>query len=286
MVYGRLLALILFLLPVCTQAKLVILSDDPIDTTITTQVGHKDIASDSYKLLFESLKELDIHIEIAPLGRINTLLNSQEPICAINRIKTKERELYNLYSLPVHLYPSHRLYYFKNQVSLPPNLLNHHNELTSLNDLLRHFQHKTIAHETNKSYGPLLDQHFALVNEEQIIRRAGGDAYKAMVAMFERHRVDFLVSYPAVFKAYSVPSTANDVASIAIANQPSFIAGHIACSQNTESELIIKRINQVLLKLYPTAEYLALHLVHVPESEHELLTRRIADLYLHNQINE
>lgn len=286
MVYGRFLALIMLLLPLCAPAKLVILSDDPIDTTITTQVGHKDIASDSYKLLFDHLKDLDIHIEIAPLGRINALLNSQETICAINRIKTKERALYNLYSFPIHLYPSHRLYYFKNQISLPAKLLNHHGELTSLNDLLRHFQHETIAHETNKSYGPLLDQQFALIKEEQMIRRAGGDAYKAMVAMFERHRVDFLVSYPAVFKTYSKPSTSNEVSSIAIANQPSFIAGHVACSQNKESELIIKQINQALLKLYPTPEYLALHLVHVPESEHELLRRRIADLYLHNQALE
>ncbi|WMN58464.1 hypothetical protein NI389_09290 [Pseudoalteromonas xiamenensis] len=279
-----LLSLFVFLCSI-VQAKILILSDDPADEFLFVQEGPKDIASDSYRLLFDHLKQLDFDLQIAPIARVNAILSGTEPVCAINRIKTTERALYHLYSYPIHLYPSHRLYYFKNRTVLPESLFNHRDELINLPRLMNHFPHARIAKEASKSYGPILDAQFQLLSDEQLITRAGGDAYAAMVAMFEKHRVDFLVSYPTVFKQYAHAPKNEDIRSVSIANHPSFIAGHIACSQTPQSEEIIKLINETLLQLYPSHEFLNLHLNHVPPSEHEILRRRISDLYLNRQNN-
>lgn len=276
-----LLSLFIFLL-ISLNAKadtVTLLSDDANDLELFYKDGRNDIASDSYRLLFENLKDVKFELKIAPTARIDALLKQNKTICAVNRIKTEERELYNLYSYPVHLYPSHRLYYFKDRTPLQENMLTESGELVSLNKLFSHYTRASLAIETGRSYGKGLDKQIQLLKNENILARAGSDAYDAMIKLFARHRVDFLISYPTVFKQYYAEDNAN-IASVAINNHPMFIAGHIACSSTPRSAKIIAKINQTLLKLYPSQDYVTMHLHHVPNSEQSLLTRRIGDLYL------
>ncbi|CCQ11207.1 hypothetical protein PALB_20810 [Pseudoalteromonas luteoviolacea B = ATCC 29581] len=261
-------------------SKVIILSDDPADEFLLHKRGSLDIASDSYRLLFKHLPEFSMEIQIAPIARVNSILSSEETVCAINRIKTPERSLTHLYSHPVHLYPSHRLYFFKNETALPKKIINEDGELISLSALMYEFPNAVLAKEASRSYGPLLDEQLALIDKSRLLNREGGDAYHAMVAMFERKRANFLIIYPTTFKQHGSIAEREDIGSIAIANHPSFIAGHIACTKTAESLHIIQKINHTLLSLYPSSEYLQLHLKHIPKSEHELLRRRIADLFL------
>lgn len=256
-----------------------LLSDDPKDLELFYKDGQHDIASDSYRLLFENLENVKFELKIAPTARIDALLKQEKTICAVNRIKTEERELYNLYSYPVHLYPSHRLYYFKDRTPILDSMTTKYGELSSLISLFHQYPNASIATETGRSYGKVLDSQLAKLNPENVLSRAGSDAYEAMIKLFQRHRVDFLISYPTIFKQYYSENN-SDIASVAVAKHPHFIAGHIACSSTPRSKQIIEKINQTLIDLYPNSAFLALHLHHVPNSEHDLVTRRISDLFL------
>ncbi|WP_138559184.1 hypothetical protein [Pseudoalteromonas phenolica] len=271
---------LLILLSMSVEAKpITLLSDDPKDLELFFKDGRYDIASDSYRLLLQNLVDVEFELKIAPTARIDSLLRQNKTICAVNRIKTEERLLYNLYSYPVHLYPSHRLYYFKDRTPLLDSMITQTGELINLNKLFGHYTSANIAIETGRSYGKNLDQQLTKLNQENILFRAGSDAYEAMIKLFQRHRVDFLISYPTIFKQYYSDNQSN-IASVAIARHPLFIAGHIACSSTPRSEKIIAEINKALLKIYPTEEYLSMHLHHVPNTEQSLLTRRISDLFL------
>lgn len=276
-----LLSLFIFLLMsfIAKADKVTLLSDDIKDLELFYKDGRNDIASDSYRLLFKHLENVQFELKIAPIARIDALLKQDKTICAVNRIKTEGRLLYNLYSYPVHLYPSHRLYYFKDRTPLLENMLTESGELASLNRLFNHYSMASLAIETGRSYGKRLDKQIQQLKSENIFARAGSDAYDAMIKLFARHRIDFLIAYPTIFKQY-YPKDDTDIASVTISNHPMFIAGHIACSSTPRSKKIISEINKTLLKLYPTEPYLSLHLDHVPNTEQRLLTRRISDLFL------
>ena len=87
-----------------------------------------------------------------------------------------------------------------------------------------------------------------------------------MIALFQRQRVDLLITYPTVFKEYATGQNDN-IGAVSIAKHPLFIAGHIACSNTAYSQEIIKQINRALLDLYPSDEYLSMHLHHVQNTE-------------------
>ena len=81
------------------------------------------------------------------------------------------------------------------------------------------------------------------IKEKNILRRAGSDAYQSMIALFQRQRVDLLITYPTVFKEYATGQNDN-IGAVSIAKHPLFIAGHIACSNTAYSQEIIKQINR------------------------------------------
>ncbi|RXE91467.1 hypothetical protein D9981_22440 [Pseudoalteromonas phenolica O-BC30] len=179
------------------EAKpITLLSDDPKDLELFFKDGRYDIASDSYRLLLQNLVDVEFELKIAPTARIDSLLRQNKTICAVNRIKTEERLLYNLYSYPVHLYPSHRLYYFKDRTPLLDSMITQTGELINLNKLFGHYTSANIAIETGRSYGKNLDQQLTKLNQENILFRAGSDAYEAMIKLFQRHRVDFFNFIP------------------------------------------------------------------------------------------
>lgn len=271
---------ILLLSSFISQAQTVtLLSDDPKDLELFYTTGNHDIASDSYRLLLKNLPDIKVELEIAPTARIDALLKEDRTMCAVNRIKTPKRELSNIYSYPVHLYPSHRLYYFKNNTPLTDDLLTEEHDLISIQKLITKYPSATIGIESGRSYGKALDKQLSKIKEKNILRRADSDAYQSMIALFQRQRVDLLITYPTVFKEYATGQNDN-IGSVSIAKHPLFIAGHIACSNTAYSQKIIKQINRALLDLYPSDEYLSMHLHHVPNTEQSLLTRRISDLFL------
>ncbi|TMP37953.1 hypothetical protein [Pseudoalteromonas rubra] len=260
-------------------AQLQLLSDDPLDIKMVFSDQALDISTDSNNLVFDYLAHntpgfTRPPLLLAPGTRIDQLLQSTLPFCALNRIKTQRRAKQYLFSLPVHLYPSHRLYFLPLNIELSP-FLNAQGQLTDLTALLKAHPKTTLLTEAQRSYGDYLDGQLSRINKTQLIRRPGGDSYKATVTMFERGRASFILTYPTTIQRYASQLTLNQVHSLEIANNPPFVLGHIACSDTPESRQFLQTINEALSKLYQQERFLALHLRYLPNTERTYFRKQI-----------
>lgn len=269
---------------IASSHNVTLLSDDPNDLTLFNQTGSNDLASDTYRLLFAQLSDINFELEIATSARIAALLKQDKTMCALNRIKTAQRSLVNLYSYPIHLYPSHRLYYYQNNTPILPTMKTNQGALKDLSVLFARYPKAIVAVEQGRSYDKVIDEQLSLLSVENVVRRSGGDAYRALIDMFSRQRVDFILTYPTVFKHY-FNELDDTVSAIAIAKHPEFVAGHIACTDTRESRAIINKINQAMISIYRKQEYLDIYFNHLPKSDHDLVTRRISDLFVRIKSN-
>ncbi|RZM72438.1 hypothetical protein C3B51_21845 [Pseudoalteromonas rubra] len=265
--------------PFIASAQLLLLSDDPLDIKMVFSDQTLDISTDSNNLVFEYIAQTTPELTrpqllLAPGNRIDQLLRSNQPYCALNRIKTKKRAKQYLFSLPVHLYPSHRLYFLPLNIELS-SFVNAQGQLTNLNALLKAHPKTTLLTEAQRSYGDYLDAQLASVNKDQLIRRPGGDSYKSTIAMFERGRVSFILTYPTTIQRYASALTLQQVHSLEIAQNPPFVLGHIACSDTPESRKFLQTINGALRKLYQTERFYDLHLRYLPESERAYFKKQL-----------
>lgn len=261
-------------------AQLQLLSDDPLDIKMVFSGQALDISTDSNNLVFDYLAKnipgfTRPPLLLAPGTRIDQLLQSTLPFCALNRIKTQRRAKQYLFSLPVHLYPSHRLYFLPLNIELSP-FLNAQGQLTDLTALLEAHPRTTLLTEAQRSYGDYLDVQLSHINKAQLIQRPGGDSYKATVTMFERGRASFILTYPTTIQRYASQLTLNQVHSLEIANNPPFVLGHIACSDTPESRQFLKTVNEALSQLYRQERFLALHLRYLPNAERGYFKEQIA----------
>ncbi|KAF7786664.1 hypothetical protein PRUB_a1297 [Pseudoalteromonas rubra] len=273
------------------SAQVQLLSDDPLDIEMVFSQQPLDISTDSNNLVLNYILKTAPSffrppLLLAPGTRIDQLLQSNLPFCALNRIKTRQRAKQYLFSLPVHLYPSHRLYFLPLNIELAP-FLNEQGQLTDLIALLQAHPRTTLLTEAQRSYGDYLDTQLARVDKTQLIRRPGGDSYKATITMFERGRVSFILTYPTTIQRYASKLTLEQVHSIEIANNPPFVLGHIACSDTPETRQFLKVVNTALRHLYQTARFYELHLRYLPESERDYfklqLEQQITKAQLNNQ---
>ncbi|MCG7533763.1 hypothetical protein [Pseudoalteromonas sp. OOF1S-7] len=261
------------------RAQLQLLSDDPLDIRMVFSAQALDISTDSNNLVFTYISQTNPAFSrppllLAPGTRIDQLLQSNMPYCALNRIKTRQRSRLYLFSLPVHLYPSHRLYFLPLNIELSP-FLNAQGQLTDLNALLKAHPRTTLLTEAQRSYGDYLDTQLANIDEAQLIRRPGGDSYQATITMFERGRVSFILTYPTTIQRYANTLTLEQVHSLEIAHNPSFVLGHIACSDTPETRQFLKVVNAALRHLYHTEPFYDLHLRYLPESERAYFKKQL-----------
>ncbi|MCO7187014.1 MULTISPECIES: hypothetical protein [unclassified Pseudoalteromonas] len=260
-------------------AQLQLLSDDPLDIKMMFSDQALDISTDSNNLVFDYIAQktpgfIRPPLLLAPGTRIDQLLQSTLPFCALNRIKTQRRAKQYLFSLPVHLYPSHRLYFLPLNIELSP-FLNAQGQLTDLNALLKAHPRTTLLTEAQRSYGDYLDVQLSRISKTQLIRRPGGDSYKATVTMFERGRASFILTYPTTIQRYASQLTLNQLHSLEVANNPPFVLGHIACSDTPESRQFLKTVNEALSHLYQQEDFLALHLRYLPNAERAYFREQI-----------
>ncbi|WP_194866856.1 hypothetical protein [Pseudoalteromonas sp. PPB1] len=271
------------------SARIQLLSDDPLDIEMVFSQQPLDISTDSNNLVLNYILKTSPSyfrppLLLAPGTRIDQLLQSNLPFCALNRIKTRQRAKQYLFSLPVHLYPSHRLYFLPLNIKLAP-FLNEQGQLTDLIALLKAHPRTTLLTEAQRSYGDYLDTQLARVDKAQLIRRPGGDSYKATITMFERGRVSFILTYPTTIQRYASKLTLEQVHSIEIANNPSFVLGHIACSDTPETREFLKVVNVALQHLYQTSRFYDLHLRYLPESERDYFKSQLEQQITKAQIN-
>lgn len=272
------LLLMLLLFGACCNAKILLISNEPADEQRLFSKQAHSLESDTNNLLLNQFGRDYFDFNIVTPTKLNQLLASEEPVCAVSRLKTPSRQQAFLFTIPIHLYPSHRLYYFKQHTPMDASLVNATGKLKSLASLMAYYPQATIIKEVGKSYGNTIDSALALLEPKNVAIRPYKTSAQTIMEQFSAGKVDFILAYPAIFQQSFPKDKAHLVGSLPIANNLPHLEGHIACSHTQETQAFIEKANQMIRALYSTSTYLTTHLKYLPKQDHALITRRLAML--------
>jgi len=186
-----------------------------------------------------------------------------------------------LFSLPVHMYPSLKLYYPAKHHPLAKHLITEDNKLTSLQALFEQYPRRLLTLVKGRSYGQYLDNELNIIARENLIYRTGNDQYRAISQMLLKGRMDYALIFPTTYmKLIADAESEGNVYSIQIAGDLPYILGHIACSKTTLGEKLISETNRVLKALYRDYDFYYAHQRYVPRTDHLLLNKNFKDVFL------
>ena len=253
--------------------SLIWLTDDKKDLVDLKSPDNISIGTDTTKLVLSALTDYDINVQLVQLPRAKKLMKSMDNLCMSNRVKTKERLKDNIFSLPVNVFPSLRLYYLADNENIFTEnslnmLLNEQGELKSLAQIFHHYPNAILATTKGRSFGEVVDKQIQQVPSRNILQRAGDGRYQAMMHMLFKGRIDFIIDFPVEMKreldAFDMPVS---LASLPIADTPEYIVGHIACSKSDLGEKIVQQVNTRLLTLYQQAEFFYAHSRYLADAD-------------------
>ncbi|MEJ6475021.1 hypothetical protein [Pseudoalteromonas piscicida] len=274
----RSLLLLLVLLGVNCEAKILLVSNEPADAERLFTKQANSLESDTNNLLLNQFGRDYFDFKIVTPAKLNQLLASEKPVCAVSRLKTPSRQQAFLFTIPIHLYPSHRLYYYKQRTPIDASLINKMGKLKSLSSLMAYYPNATIIKEIGKSYGNTIDSALALLEPQNVATRPYKTSEDTIIKQFSAGKVDFILAYPAIFQNSFPQEKAHLIGSLPLANNLPHLEGHIACSHTKETKVFIEQANQLIRSLYSSSSYLTTHLKYLPKQDHDLITRRLAML--------
>jgi uncharacterized protein (TIGR02285 family) len=232
-------------------------------------------------ILFDDI-DAKMNFEFLPYERLsNTLqqstLDLDNAVCALFKLKTKEREQQYLFSQPLAFGPSQRLFMHKPLPEIPPELLDEDNRINSLPDLMNHYSHSQIILAKGRAYGEFIDSQIANINEAQIIyvNRNSGENLNARLLGYER--ADFSILFPEELNEIKEEKADINYYSFRIAGAPTVITSHIICNKSPQSEVFLEKVNAELTKLYQTQAFLEAHFTFLPEIEHQVVKEAIKE---------
>lgn len=263
----------------CSAESLRIYIDDEKDLLVFTgQVAPSNIAGATNNMLFNMLQDIDIDFVPSSYKRaLRFMEQDPQPTCLINKVKTPIREAKFLFSIPINVYLSRRLYIQIDETPLTEPVLNHDGEVVSLAKLFQVHKNKLIVVAGAFSYGPFLDRQLAQVRDENKVVREGSNHYDTVYRMFNLKRVDFLLAYPA--EVYRHVKKDNALyQSYRMAKSPSYILGYMMCNDTQLSRLFITRVNAAMSELYRQKAFMDAHLNYLPINEHEDMKRHLEQI--------
>lgn len=252
------------------QTLITWLTDDNRDLGDLLLDKSVSISTDSANLVLTALPQYKFDLQYASLARINNQLQNMHNACVGSRIKTEQRAKENIFSLPLNIHPSHRLYYLKDNVSIPAELLNAEGQLTSLQSLFEKLPSRVLGKAKGISFGKYLDQELEKVPFRNIAIRSGDDRYNAISRLFFNHRVDFILDFPTqVEDKIKQYRQSENIVALEIANNDNYVVAHIACHNGEVGKKFIEDANKVLKSLYENNRLYQAHIKHLPPSIHD-----------------
>lgn len=197
--------------------------------------------------------------------RVNHFIMNSDNACISNRIKTKERESFSVFSLAHDIYLGLKLYRRSQVKPFPPEVINEKGDIHSLNTLFKYNTNKILAIASGISYGSAIDEQIKAVAEKNLFKRTGGTRLRSLAEMFFRKRVDYVLYYPADMNLIANDSV--ELESYRLANTSPYILGHVNCSKSQYGNEIIEDINKILVKKYKEYDFYYSHEKWVTNSD-------------------
>jgi len=214
-----------------------------------------DVASNLYALKTQST---DIKFEYMETKQSLLLMDKGESICIMNRIKTINRLEKYLFSQPVNLYLSRRLYQNNSYPPVDVNELEGGRVL--LSDLFIKRPKAKVIISGQISYGDDLDTQLAKLSEINKMTRYSNEQDIGLIAMFAKGRAEFALLYPHQVYESNIKVKGR---TYSIDSVPPYILGHLMCTKNNHSKSFIKSINNHLSTPPNLDELLKIHLSYI-----------------------
>lgn len=238
------------------------------------------IGIDTANLVLKQLPHYAIEFNASPVPRTNQQLKINENICTANRIKTIDREANNLFSLPMSLHPSARLYYRKDSVTIPEALIAQDGTLINLAALVTVNAKANFGIARGLSYGEMLDDVIANIPSDRVSFYNSEKRYKSGPKLLSDGLLDMTLLYSSQWLQLNdnpLPVDSN-IAYIPLKQAPYFIPTYIACSRSAFGHNVINDINDALLSLYDNDAFKAAHKRYLPRQEYSLFEAQFEKL--------
>ena len=241
------------------KEKLLWLVEDKLENIDLLAKTSAETSTASYieNLIIQRLTHYNIKVERLTASRISRTLATKDNACVANRLNTKKRREYSLFSDPQSFYLTHKLYRFNQKSALPEQLFNTKGEIKNLTSIFKAIPEKNIGLALGVSFGNFLDQQIAQIDPANIYYRGGNQRVMALASMLYKSRVDFVLALPVDI----TPSKAQKplLEQYTIAGAPPYLIAHFNCSNSSLGQLIINDINKILAKLYQSKDYYQAH---------------------------
>jgi len=267
------------------KPKVLWLSDSQLDIDNLGSAAPASISSDTINLLIDEMDNYQIDLKLATIPRINALLKKDLSLCMVNRIKTKARQEYSYFSLPLNLYLGLRLYYVETENNISADLLNDDGELTSLSMLFEQYPKNVLGRIKGRSYGESLDAKLAVIDADNLYIRSGSNQYRAIVEMLLKKRIDYIIDYPVeVNSMLKSMKSSIKLRSVGIAGSDKYILGRLACGKTKSSQKLISEINISLLELYKSNHLYDAHARYIDKTDMAQFDRYYKDVFINAKI--
>ncbi|BBN83931.1 hypothetical protein PA25_39160 [Pseudoalteromonas sp. A25] len=225
-----------------------------------------NIANNTNKLILDLLPNGKVTLVPASHPRaLKDMRTTENVICMTNRVKNKKRLEEFLFSYPVNIYLSRRLYQHASEPALSASVLTGDGEVKSLQALFTLYKGALIAFTPTLSYGPFFDKQFEKVKKENKVILAGSNPFAEMYHLFKSRRADFLLEYPADMYLFLKESPA-DYRAYEVADAPRYVLGYWMCNNNAKSRAFLAVFNSLMMEIYHSDAFYDAHLKWLPES--------------------
>ncbi|WP_238937468.1 hypothetical protein [Pseudoalteromonas sp. S16_S37] len=196
---------------------------------------------------------------------LKDMRTTENVICMTNKVKNQERLAEFLFSYPVNIYLSRRLYQHSSELPLSESVLTENGEVKSLEALFTFYKDALIAFTPTLSYGPFFDKQFAKVKNTNKVFLATSNPFAEMYHLFKSKRADFLLEYPSDMHLFLKEDSA-DYRGYDVADAPRYILGYWMCNNNARSKAFLALLNSLIIKIYHSDAFYDAHLKWLPES--------------------
>lgn len=216
----------------------------------------------SNRMLFENLS-FKLQFHYTTYNRSTLYMDKGNDLCVIDRIKTKERSEKYIFSKPVNLFLSRRLY---QNIRLNP-LKKSASRAIDLVDFFQQNPDQSLILSRQISYGVKLDKIIAQIPNSNKVYRDGAAYDTGVIHMFDRERANYALFYPQTLFEYDLKIAAR---SYEIKDIPPYVVGHLMCTNSAKMRKFVKEVDKVLNQLYLTDELMNLHLQYLQPGSSEI----------------
>ncbi|MBD1581910.1 hypothetical protein [Pseudoalteromonas sp. S16_S37] len=272
----RVLVLLFLVCSFCADAILLYVDDENDLRVLREEVPPSSIGNNTNLLVMSFLDKRKVTLVPASYKRaLKAMAEKEDAVCVQNRIKTPDRVESYLFSLPINIYLSHRLYQHIQSPPLNADLLNEEGEISSLSNVFYKYKSSMIVLAPSMSYGNYLDTQIRNIPESNKVLRDGTNHYDMTFQMFRRHRADFYLGYPAaIFRHLQKEPT--ELRAYDIAGAPKYVIGHWMCNDTAQSRKFLQEFDEAVKKAYQSADFYHAHLRWLPETA-QLKTKMYLD---------